>query len=130
MWRTAVAVIAGPLLWFAIATVLNFGLRALIPGYHHAEPAMAFTLAMQIGRLALAVATSLATGALVRMIAPPSRLAPIIVGALMLALFVPMHIQIWPHFPVWYHLFFLITLAPLVIAGAQLAHMRRAEVTA
>lgn len=125
MWRTIAAVVAGPILWFAIATVLNFGLRALIPGYHQAEPAMAFTLTMMIGRLALAVVASLGTGALVRMIAPASRLAPVIVGALMLALFIPEHIHIWPRFPVWYHLFFLITLAPLVIAGAQLPRLGR-----
>jgi hypothetical protein len=126
MWRTIVAVVAGPFVWFAIATVLNFGLRALIPGYHRAEPAMAFTLTMEIARLALAIVASLGAGAVIRLIAPASRLAPVIVGVLMLALFVPEHIRLWPRFPVWYHLFFLITLAPLIIAGAQLPRMRRA----
>jgi hypothetical protein len=36
----------------------------------------------------------------------------------MLALFTPVHIQIWSRLPVWYHLFFLGTLAPLAALGA------------
>lgn len=59
--------------------------------------------------------------AIVRAIAPASRFAPWIVGLALLALFFPIHIQLGPKFPVWYHLTFLITLAPLVALGARLA---------
>jgi hypothetical protein len=31
---------------------------------------------------------------------------------------VPEHIRLWDKFPVWYHLTFLITLAPLLALGA------------
>ena len=37
-----------------------------------------------------------------------------------MALFIPAHIQLWHKFPIWYHLTFLLTLAPLVALGAWL----------
>jgi len=121
MVRTIGAVVAGIVAWVVIATLLNFGLRALLPGYHAAEPAMAFTLTMKIARLTIGALTSLAVGALVRIIAPQSRYVPWTVGFVMLALALPDHILIWNKFPVWYHLTFLVTLAPLVWLGARLA---------
>ena len=51
-------------------------------------------------------------------IAPASRAAPWVVGLVLLALFVPVHVQLWDRFPVWYHLTFLVSLAPLVVIGA------------
>ncbi|MGH8274339.1 MAG: hypothetical protein ACRES9_08850 [Gammaproteobacteria bacterium] len=120
MWRTILAVVAGLVAWVVIVTLLNMGLRLGLPGYHAAEPAMTFTLTMKIARLLIAALTSLATGALVSAIVPASRLAPWIVGLILLALFVPDHIYLWHKFPVWYHLTFLITLAPLVALGAWL----------
>jgi hypothetical protein len=120
MWRTILGVIGGLMAWAAIATLLDIGLRHALPGYAQAEPALAFTLPMEIGRLSLAVLASLGTGVTVRAIAPASKRAPWITGLLILALFLPVHIQIWSRLPVWYHLFFLSTLAPLVALGAQL----------
>jgi hypothetical protein len=121
MWRTFAGIIAGLAAWILIVTVLNWGLRLWLPGYVQAEPKMAFSLGMKIARLSMAAATSLAAGALVRICVPVSRSAPWIVGAILLALFVPDHIRLWDRFPVWYHLTFLVTLAPLVALGALLA---------
>jgi hypothetical protein len=120
MRRIIAGIIAGLVAWVLIVTVLNFGLRLWLPGYVQAEPTMVFTLGMKIARLSIAVVTSLAAGALVRAIVPASRLAPWIVGLIMLALFVPTHIHLWNRFPIWYHLTFLLTLAPLVVLGAWL----------
>ena len=120
MGRTILAVIGGLVAWALVATLLDIGLRLALPGYREVEPALAFTLVMKIARLSLAVVASLAAGAAVRAIAPASRLAPWVTGLVMLALFLPEHIRIWPLLPVWYHLFFLITLAPLVALGARL----------
>lgn len=120
MLRNAAGVLAGLIAWVLIVTVLNFGLRLWLPGYVEAEPAMGFTLTMKIARLAIAVLTSVAAGALVRVITPTSRWAPWIVGLVLLALFVPEHISLWNRFPVWYHLTFLVTLAPLVALGSRL----------
>src|ERR1700691_249786 len=104
MRRTIVAIIAGLVGWAVIVTVINWGLRLGLPGYRLAEHNPVFTLGMEIARLSLAAVTSLATRALVRAIAPGSRLAPWIVGLVVLALFLPLHIQLWHRFPIWYHL--------------------------
>ena len=54
----------------------------------------------------------------VRAVAPGSAFAPWVVGIVLLALFIPVHIG--ARLPLWYHLTFLLTLAPLVWAGARL----------
>jgi hypothetical protein len=120
MWRTILAVIAGLVAWTVIVTLLNFGLRWGLPGYHAAEATLDFTLAMKIARLSIAAVTSLAAGAIVRATAPASRWAPAIVGLIALAVFLPEHIRLWDKFPVWYHLTFLVTLVPLVMLGSLL----------
>ena len=118
MWRTVSSIVIGLVAWGVVATCLNFALRLGLPGYVEAEPAMAFTLVMKIARLSLAALSSLAAGAVVRAIAPASRAAPWVVGLVLLAMFVPVHVQLWDRFPVWYHLTFLLSLAPLVVLGA------------
>ena len=119
MWRTLAGIVAGLVSWAAIATILNFGVRLSIPGYVQAEPVLAFTLAMKIARLSLAAIACVGAGAIVRIVAPSSRAAPIVVGLVLLGLFLPVHLQIWNKLPVWYHLTFLVTLAPLVVLGSR-----------
>jgi hypothetical protein len=127
MRRTIVAIIAGLVGWAVIVTVINWGLRLGLPGYRLAEPTLVFTLGMKIARLTMAAVTSVAAGALVRVIAPQSRLAPWIVGLVILALFLPAHIQLWHRFPIWYHLSFLVPLVPLVALGAWFASRAPAQ---
>jgi len=127
MVRTILAVIGGLVAWGVVATLLDIGLRLALPGYHAAEATLAFTLVMKLARLTLAVIASLAAGAAIGRVAPASRAAPWIAGLIMLALFLPEHIRIWPLLPVWYHLFFLITLAPLVALGARLRGNRSGD---
>ena len=125
MWRTVGSIVAGLVAWAVIVTLLNFGLRAAIPGYHAAEATLQFTAAMKAGRLIEAALASLATGAIVRFVAPHSRWVPWIVGLILLAMFLPVHLQLWTKLPVWYHLTFLVTLAPLVALGASLPRLAR-----
>jgi hypothetical protein len=113
-------VVAGLVAWVAIVTVLNWGLRLWLPGYAAVEHAMEFTLAMKIARLSMAALTSLAAGAVIRAVAPASRWAPWIAGLVLLILFLPSHVYLWNKFPLWYHLTFLLTLAPLMALGARL----------
>jgi hypothetical protein len=127
MWRTGIAIVAGLVAWLVVVTLLNFGLRAAIPGYHSAEATLQFTLAMKAGRLIEAALSSIAAGAIVKLIAPASRWGAWIVGFILLAMFLPVHVQIWSKLPVWYHLTFLVTLAPLVALGASILPHFRSE---
>jgi hypothetical protein len=120
MWRVIASVVAGLVAWAVVVTLLNFGLRAALPGYHAAEATLQFTLAMKAGRLIEAAVASLAAGALIGLIAPSSKWAPWTVGLVLLVCFVPVHVQLWNRFPIWYHLTFLVPLAPLVALGARL----------
>lgn len=129
MGRAIGSIIAGLVGWFMIVTILNFGLRAAIPGYHAAEATLQFTSAMKAGRLVEAALTSLAAGALVGWVAPSTRWAPWVVGLAILAIFLPVHINLWSRLPVWYHLTFLVPIVPLVILGAWLVRRRERPAT-
>ncbi|MFL6764229.1 MAG: hypothetical protein ACJ8FO_03430 [Sphingomicrobium sp.] len=124
MWRAAASIVAGLATWLVVVTLLNFGLRAALPGYHAAEATLQFTLAMKAGRLIEAALASIAAGAVVGLLAPSKKWAPWLVGLIILALFLPVHVSLWDRFPAWYHLAFLVPLAPLVALGAWLAHGR------
>ncbi|HEY4070855.1 MAG TPA: hypothetical protein VGM04_04775 [Sphingomicrobium sp.] len=121
MWRTLASIVAGLIAWAVVVTILNFGLRAAIPGYHAAEATLQFTMAMKIGRLSEAAIASIAAGFVVGSIAPAKKWAPWLVGLITLAMFLPEHVKLWSHFPVWYHLSFLVPLVPLVALGGWLA---------
>jgi hypothetical protein len=127
MLRTLASIVAGLVTWGVVVTALDFVLRAAIPGYHAAEPTLAFTMPMKIGRLLEAAIASVVAGYVIGAVAPASRYAPWIAGIVLLAVFIPEHIHIGSKLPLWYHLTFLLTLAPLVAAGAQL-HPKRARV--
>jgi hypothetical protein len=124
MWRSIAGIIAGLAGWILVVTALNWGLRLWLPGYASAEPSMSFTLGMQVARLTIGAITSIAAGALVRAIVPANRWAAWGLGLVLLVLFIPDHIHVWDRFPPWYHLTFLITLAPLVAFGAWLVRRR------
>jgi hypothetical protein len=124
MKRSILACFAGLLTWAVVVTVINRGLRLSLPNYTAAEHTLQFTLAMKWARLLMAIVTSLAAGAVTRWISPSSRWAPLIVGSVVLAMFVPLHISIWSKFPVWYHLTFLLTIIPAALVGALLSPHR------
>ena len=124
MWRAVLAVVCGLVTWAVVVTSLNFGLRAAIPDYHAAEATLQFTLAMKVGRLVEAALSSLVAGMVVGWIAPLNKWAPWAAGLIILAVFLPVHIGLWSRFPVWYHLAFLVPLAPLVALGARLSAPR------
>jgi hypothetical protein len=128
MWRTLLSIVAGLVAWGIVVTLLNFGLRASLPDYHAAEATLQFTLAMKIGRLTEAALSSVAAGAIVGSIVPSNRWAPWLTGLIVLAMFLPVHVHLWNAFPIWYHLAFLVPLAPLFALGAALVARRREAV--
>jgi hypothetical protein len=125
MLRSLNGVIAGVVAWIVAATLANMALRALLPGYAEVEMEMIFTLPMLDGRLVVGVIASLAAGATCAAIARGSSTAEVLLAGLLVLIFLPIHYALWAKFPVWYHVAFLVSIAPLVLAGAEL--LRRAR---
>lgn len=124
MLRTIASIICGLVAWAVVVTLLNFGLRAAIPGYHAAEATLVFTSSMKAGRLIEAAVASLAAGAITELIARSHKWAPWIVGLIILGIFLPVHANLWSKFPLWYHLSFLVPIVPLTGLGGVLARRR------
>jgi uncharacterized protein (DUF983 family) len=123
------AAVAGFFTWWIVATVLDRALRLAWPEYAVAVPTMTFSLSMLLARLVEGALCTLAAGALAAWIgrASSSRRAAVAMAALLLLFFVPTHAMIWSHFPVWYHLTFLGSLAPLTLLGARLVSLSEAR---
>ena len=119
MIRSILAVIVAVVTWFIVATIVNWILRAGLPGYSAVEVSMNFTLTMMICRLLLGLVSSLCAGFVCATIAR-NRVAAKVAAAFMVVLFLPVHYMLWAEFPIWYHLFSLISLAPMLLAGAAL----------
>jgi hypothetical protein len=126
MIKSIVAVIVAVFTWFVVATIGNRILRAALPGYTAVEASMNFTLTMMICRLILGLVSSLSAGFVCAAIAR-NKVAPKVVAVIMVILFLPVHYMLWQKFPIWYHLFFLITLAPTILIGAALKSDRAAS---
>jgi hypothetical protein len=120
MLRSICAVVVSVITWFLVATVGNLLIRLLLPGYAAVEVSMNFTLPMEIARLVLGLIASLFAGVLCAAIAHSGSHAAKVVAGIMVVLFIPAHYLLWDRFPVWYHLFFLLSLAPAVLLGALL----------
>ncbi|MBV8978569.1 MAG: hypothetical protein JO261_12350 [Alphaproteobacteria bacterium] len=121
MLRIAAGVMVGIVLWGALAVGLDFCLRTGWPDYAAVEKAMAFTVPMMLARLAESTLALLVASWAMTRIAPGSRVAPWIVGIVLLAFFVPVHYGLWTKFPIWYHAYFLSSLLalPLIVATAS-----------
>lgn len=120
MVKTVAGIVAGLIVWFVVATLVNLAFRVLWPGYAEVERAMNFTLAMLVARLLLGALSSLCAGFTVAWIAKGSGSAVKVVGVLLTAVFIPVHYGLWDKFPSWYHLAFLVSLFPLTLLGARL----------
>jgi len=121
MWRAILAGVVGYIVWWVIGTAGFLSLRDLWHGYAAAEPTLAFDLPMELARLSVGVLCGLGSGIVIALIARRSTFACWIVGAVILLQFLPSHYRLWARFPLWYHLFFLLTLAPLIYLGMRWA---------
>jgi hypothetical protein len=120
MKRAILAFVVGLLTWVIVVSLIDRVLRLSLAGYAAAEPKFSFTLGMMAARLAMAAVTSLIAGIVVGAIAPASKRTPWILGLVLLAVFIPIHVSLLHVFPIWYHVTFLVTLAPLIALGAWL----------
>ena len=121
MKRAILGFVCGLVAWIVVISVLDRALRLALAGYAAAEPAMSFTLGMQVSRLLIAALTSIIAGAAAAWSAPASPGLPLLLGMALLIAFLPVHVRLWNHFPLWFHLVFLGTLVPLVVVGSRLA---------
>ncbi|MBS0377763.1 MAG: hypothetical protein JSS29_04695 [Proteobacteria bacterium] len=129
MKRRLLAIVLAWVTWFSIAIVVDFGLRTMWPAYAAVERALTFTLGMQVARLLIAVAASLAAGFVAARVAPGDRSAAWISAIALLVLFLPEHIRIGARLPLWYHLTFLLTLVPLMLVGDRLGRRQGSATT-
>jgi hypothetical protein len=119
MLRLTGGTIAGFVIWIAVVTVLNLGLRHGMTGYAGVEKAMTFTLPMMIARLSISAVSSLASGYGAAAVGRGPRAATI-TGFLLLLLFLPVHYMLFDKFPLWYQLTFLVSLPLLSMVGGAL----------
>jgi hypothetical protein len=119
--KIVLGVLIGFVAWFAVATLGNLLIRALIPGYEAAEPAMSFTLSMQLARLVLGAASSIVAGLACALMTRADLGAVKAFAAVLLLFFLAVHVSLWNEFPWWYHALFLLSLLPLTFVGAALA---------
>jgi hypothetical protein len=122
--RIALTVVIGFVVWFVVATAANLLLRAAVSGYAEAEPAARFTLPMLLARLAVGCVSSVVAGLACALFARSGLGAVKVFAAVLVLFFLPVHYSLWAQFPLWYHVVFLVSLAPLVLAGAWLAARR------
>jgi hypothetical protein len=120
MVRSIAGVAGGLVVWMLVATLGNLALRFGWPGYADVEKEMTFTLAMLVGRLVLGAVSSLCAGATVAWITKRDARVVAIFAAVLFALFVPVHYNLWGKFPVWYHIVFLASLVVMPLLGAAL----------
>ena len=119
MIRSIFAVIGAILTWFVVATIYNWLLRAGLSGYSAVEKSMDFSLVMLLCRLGLGLVSSFCSGAACAAIASPRSRAATAAAIVLLLLFLPVHYMLLNKFPIWYHLFFLVTLPIFVLLGAM-----------
>jgi len=120
MKRGIAGVAAGLVVWFVVATAVNFALRISWADYAAAEKPMTFTLAMLAARLGTGAIASLCAGFAAAWFANGSGTPVRVLAGLLLLLFLPVHYGLWDRFPVWYHVVFLASLVPLTLLGTSL----------
>ena len=119
MWRLICGVVVGLAVWIAVVSLLDRSMRYGWHDYAAVEKAVTFTFAMMIARLSESAISSLVSGYLAALVGRGGR-APLVAGVVLLLMFIPIHYSIWSHFPIWYHLTFLISLPLLSFLGGKL----------
>lgn len=117
MMRVAGAILGGCVAWAVAATLLNLALRLSWPDYAAVEKQLDFTLLMMIARLIVGALASLAAGLAAAWISRRNAIATWMLVAVLLAIFVPVHVSLWTKFPAWYHLVFFASLVAFPLAG-------------
>jgi hypothetical protein len=126
--RTILSVIVGVVVWVVVVTAINFAMRHFWPAYAAVEKAMAFDVPMMAARLSESAVSLILAAAIAARIAPNSRIAPWVLGLVLLAVFIPIHIGIWSKFPIWYHVTFLASLVVIPVVMGSLGRGKSAPI--
>jgi hypothetical protein len=121
MGRKIGAILAGLLVFAVVALAFWFAAHTGWPAYAEVEKQRAFTLDMQITRLAVGMLATLAAGAAASCLDHGVKQTVLLTGMVLLLISVVDHIYIWDQYPVWYHLVYLAYLVPLTLLGGHLA---------
>ena len=115
--RIAGGLLGGCVAWAVSATLINLALRLSWPAYAAVEKSLEFTLLMLIARLIMGALATLAAGLVSAWISRRNAIATWTLIAVLLAIFIPVHISLWAKFPAWYHLVFFASLALFPLVG-------------
>jgi len=126
MLRALLGAIAGTVAWFIVALGLGTVVQKIWPDFAEAIKTNSYTVPIMAARLGLSFLGSLLGGILASRISGERRNAALAMGVIMLVIFVPYHLSaaVWPHFPLWYHLSFFVSLIVLPLIGARLVSSR------
>jgi len=124
--RGLVGVALGLLSWVVIGSAALFVLPLLWTAYALAAPTKAYTIAMLLGRLTVAVADSATAGCVAARVGGPQ--AAWWLGILLVACSTPVHlISVWTDYPLWYHLAYLLPLVPVTGLAGRLCFASHAS---
>jgi hypothetical protein len=118
------AIVAGLLAFVTVAVVFWFAVHTGWPAYAAVEKQRAFTLDMQIARLAVGMLATVAAGAAASCLDHGVKQTVLLTGIVLLLISVVDHIYIWDEYPIWYHLVYLAYLLPLTLLGGHLARTK------
>jgi len=97
--RRILSVVAGLAAWFVVATILDFVLRLALPGYHEAEPTMAFTLTDADRTAREGRDRDACAGLTTALVAQGNRTIVMVLGALLVLALHSVHYQLRDAFP-------------------------------
>lgn len=117
--RRFVAVGLGLLSWIVVASLLDREIRLAWPAYAARIAALDFTTSMMVARLVIGSAATVAAGRLAAWWSAGDRVSIWSLGLVLVAIFAPVHYQLWAKFPIAYHAIFLGSLVPLTWRGGR-----------
>lgn len=122
--RAIGGLLAGALVWKAMATLFTLVGNLVWPAYAAVEVQRVFTPEMFASRLLVGALANLAFGAVAAWFAAAEKNAFWLALSAWMIFSVVDHILVWDQFPVWYHLLYLACIVPIALLGARLVRQR------
>jgi hypothetical protein len=125
MVRVIGSIVAGWAVFLLLGWLSNLLVLQFWPAYSAVFPERAFTLPMQLMRLAIGAALVIAAGWTVSALSRQNRPALLwcAITALIATVWVHLHEPTWSHYPVWYHFVSFCIPVPFALCGAWLHHI-------